>query len=216
MAHSTSMHYGQTVGPYIAAQGGPSTMHMRQYPATPQFMHAQNPPMGAPMIAHQPSNGPYMGLPQQQYQQMPMYSPNHGQAYPQHATPQPHSGYPSPSRAAPIMMHQGSQQGHHSGQHLYGMPAQPAQMGYGQYGQPQPMRGGYPGQHTPYGTSPGQAYHYPPQPQRAMSNGYGGGYQGGKAPMQHMPPNQGPPAMNMAPQQAGGYPPQDVPMEMAK
>jgi hypothetical protein len=216
MAHSTSMHYGQPVGQYIPAQGGPSTLHMRQYPATPQFMHPQNPPMGAPMIAHQPPNGPYMGLPQQQYQQMPMYSPNHGQAYPQHATPQPHSGYPSPSRAAPMMMHQGSQQGHHSGQHLYGMPPQPAQMGYGQYGQPQPMRGGYPGQHTPYGTSPGQAYHYPPQPQRTMSNGYGGGYQGGKAPMQHMPPNQGPPAMNMAPQQAGGYPPQDVPMEMAK
>jgi LsmAD domain len=215
MGHSNPVQYGQPIGQFIPAQGGPSPMHMRQYPATPQFMHAQTQQMGAPMMAHQPSNGPYMGLPQQQYQHMPMYSPNPAQAYPQHAQSQPHSGYPSPSpsRAAPMMMHQGSQQGHHPGQHLYGTP-QPAQMGYGQYGQPPPMRGGYPGQHTPYGTSPGQAYHYPPQPQRTMSSGYGGGYQG-KVPMQHMQPSQGPPAINGVPQQAG-YPSQDVPVDMAK
>jgi hypothetical protein len=214
MAHPNPIQYGQTVGQYVPTQAGPSPMHMRQYPATPQFMHAQTPQMGAAMMAHQPSNGPYMSLPQQQYQHMPMYSPNPVQAYPQHAPSQPHSGYPSPSRAAPMMMHQGSQQGHHTGQHLYGMPGPPAQMGYGQYGQPPPMRGGYPGQHTPYGTSPGQAYHYPPQQQRTMSSGYAGGYQG-KVPMQHMQSSQGPPAMNGAPQQAG-YPSQDVPLEMAK
>ncbi len=214
MAHSNSMQYGQPVAQYIPAQGGPSPMHMRQYPATPQFMHAQTPQMGAPMMTHQPSNGPYMGLPQQQYQHMPMYSPNPTQAYPQHVASQPHSGYPSPSRTAPMVMHQGSQQGHHAGQHVYGMPGQAAQMGYGQYGQPPPMRGGYAGQHTSYGTSPGQAYHYPPQPQRTMSSGYGGPYQG-KVPMQHMQPSQGPSAMNGGPQQ-GGYPSQDVPVEMAK
>ncbi|ERF76098.1 hypothetical protein EPUS_01431 [Endocarpon pusillum Z07020] len=213
MTHATPMQYGQPVGQYMPAQGGPSPMQMRPYPATPQFMHAQTPQMGAPMMVHQPSNGPYMGIPQQQYPHMPMYSPNPSQAYPQHAASQPHSGYPSPSRAAPMMMHQGSQQGHHSGQHLYGMPSQPAQMGYGQYGQPQPMRGGYPGQHAPYGTSPGQAYQYPPQQQRSLSNGYGGGYHG-KVPMQHMQPSQGP-IINGGPQPAG-YPPQDMPIEMAK
>lgn len=215
MGHPNPMQYGQSVGQYMPAHGGPSPMHMRQYPATPQFMQAQTPQMGAPMMAHQPSNGPYMGVPQQQYQHMPMYSPNPGQAYPQHAASQPHSGYPSPSpsRAAPMMMHQGSQQGHHTGQHFYGMPSQPAQMGYGQYGQPTSMRGGYPGQHTPYGTSPGQAYHYPPQPQRTINSGYGG-YQG-KVPMQHMQPSQGPAAMNGAPQQTD-YPMQDIPVDMAK
>lgn len=214
MAHSNSMQYGQPVGQYAAPHGGPSPMHIRQYPTTPQFMHTQAPQMGAPMMAHQQSSGPYMGVPQQQYPHMAMYSPNPQQAYPQHAASQPHSGYPSPSRTAPMMMHQGSQQGHHNGPHLYGMPGQSTQMGYGQYGQPQAMRGGYAGQHTPYGTSPGQQYHYPPQPQRAMSSGYGGGYPG-KVPMQHMQPSHGPPTMNGAHQQAG-YPPQDVPVEMAK
>ncbi len=213
MVHATPMQYGQPVGQYMPSQSGPSPMHMRQYPATPQFMHTQTPQMGAPMMVHQPSNGPYMGIPQQQYQHMPMYSPNPPQTYPQHAASQPHSGYPSPSRAAPMMMHQGSQQGHHSGQHLYGMSGQPAQMGFGSYGQPQPMRGGYPGQPAPYGTSPGQAYQYPPQQQRSMSNGYGGGYHG-KVPMQHMQPSQGS-VMNGGPQPAG-YLPQDAPLEMAK
>ena len=219
MAHPAPLQYGQPVSQYIPAQGipaqgGPSPMHVRQYPTTPQFMHAQTPQMAAPVMTHQPSNGPYMGLPQQQYQHMPIYSPNPGQAYPQHAASQPHSGYPSPSRGAPMMMHQGSQQGHHAGQHAYGMPGQPTQVTYGQYGQPPQMRGGYPGQHTPYGTSPGQTYHYPPQPQRSLSSGYAGGYQG-KAPMQHMQPSQGPPAMNGALQQTG-CPQQDAPLEMTK
>lgn len=214
MLQPSPMQYGQPVGQYVPAQGGPPPVHMRQYPAGPQFMHAQTPQMGAPMMAHQPSNGPYMGLPQQQYQHMPMYSSNPGQAYPQHAASQPHSGYPSPSRGAPMMIHQGSQQGHHVAQHLYGMPAQPAQMAYGQYGQPPPMRGVYPGPHTPYGASPNQAYQYPPQPQRSMGNGYGGVYQS-KVLMHQMQPSQGAPAMNGAPQQAG-YPPQEAPVEMAK
>lgn len=212
MAHPAPMQYGQPVGQYVPAQGGPSPIHMRQYPATPQFMHAQTPHMAAPMMSHQLSNGPYMGLPQQQYQHMPMYSPSPAQAYPQHPASQPHSGYPSPSRAVPTMMHQGSQQGHHGGQHVYGVPGQQAQAGYNQYGQPSQMRGGYAGPHTPYGTSPGQAYHYPPQSQRQLSSGYGGGYQG-KVPMQHMHASHGPPMMNGAPQQAG-YPPQDVSAEM--
>lgn len=212
MSHPNPMQYGQTAGNYIPGPGGPSPMQMRH---TPQFMHGQNPPMGAPMMAHQPSNGPYMGVSPQPYQHMPMYSPNPAQAYPQHAASQPHSGYPSPSRAAPMMMHQGSQQGHHAGQHLYGMAGQAGpQIGYVQYGQQQPMRGGYAGQHTTYGTSPGQAYHYPPQPQRTTSGGYGGGFQG-KVPMQHMQPSQGPPAMNGGPQQAG-YPNPEVPLELAK
>lgn len=69
--------------------------------------------MGAPMMTQQHSNGSYMAVPQGMTQynaQMPMYSPSPGHVYP-HAPAQPHSGYPSPSRGAPMMMHQNSQSG---------------------------------------------------------------------------------------------------------
>lgn len=103
--------YGQPMPQFY---GGPQAGHMRPYQGGPQFMSPQA-GMGAPMMVQQPSNGPYMGVPQGMppyTPQMQMYSPSPSHAYPQHAAPsQPHSGYPSPSRGAPMMMHQNSQSG---------------------------------------------------------------------------------------------------------
>ncbi|EER45310.1 hypothetical protein HCDG_00889 [Histoplasma capsulatum H143] len=129
-------------------------------------------------MAQQPSNGPYAGMPQgigvPYNPQMPMYSPNAGHAYPQHVPPppQPHSGYPSPSRGAPMMMHQGSQQGH---------PPQPIMfMNSGQHGQPvygpqQPghIRSGYPQhQQSHFNSSPHQTHHYPHNQHRAQNHNH--------------------------------------------
>lgn len=111
MGHHAQLAYGQPMPQFY---GSPQPAHMRQYQGGPQFMNPQA-GMGAPMMVQQPSNGPYMGVPQgmSPYNpQMQMYSPSPGHTYPQHAPPpQPHSGYPSPSRVAPIMMHQNSQSG---------------------------------------------------------------------------------------------------------
>ena len=112
--------------------GGPQPGHMRPYQAAPQFMNPQA-AMGAPMMVQQPSNGPYMGLPQGMSpytSQMQMYSPSPGHAYPQNGPPQPHSGYPSPSRA-PMMMHQNSQSGQPAQAMMFMSPGQPTQPGYG-------------------------------------------------------------------------------------
>lgn len=106
------------------------------YSPTPPAVHVQPFPvaqhgMAAPMMVHQPSNGPYMAIPQgiptPYAPQMGMYSPSPGHVYP-HTQPsqQPPSGFPSP-RAAPIMMHSSSQQGH---------PPQPAMF---MNGQPTPV-----------------------------------------------------------------------------
>ena len=111
--------YGQG-GPHFLAQGQ-VPMQMRGSYGTPQFVQ----PQAVPMMAQQ-SQGSYM-TPQFNHQ-MQMYSPSPGQAYPAHVASQPQSGYPSPSRGAPMMMHQGSQQGHHPQGMMYmgaGQPSQP-------------------------------------------------------------------------------------------
>jgi hypothetical protein len=130
MAPHAQLAFGQAMPQFYVNQGGPQPGHMRHYPGGPQFMNPQN-TMGAPMMVQQPSSGPYMGVPQGMAPytpQMQMYSPNPGHAYPQHAPPQPHSGFPSPSRGAPVMMHQSSQSG---------QPPQPVMfMSPGQHGQP--------------------------------------------------------------------------------
>ncbi|GMF69071.1 unnamed protein product [Aspergillus oryzae] len=130
MAPHAQLAFGQPMPQFYVNQGGPQPGHMRPYPGAPQFMNPQA-NMGAPMMVQQPSSGPYMGVPQGMAPytpQMQMYSPNPGHAYPQHAPPQPHSGFPSPSRGAPMMMHQNSQQG---------QPPQPVMfMSPGQHGQP--------------------------------------------------------------------------------
>lgn len=89
-----------------------------------QFINPPVPGMGGQMMTNQPSNGPYMGMPTNP-PQMHMYSPAPGPAYPHYAgqmpVPQGPNGYPSPRPGAPMMHHQGSQQGHQQ-QHLVYMP----------------------------------------------------------------------------------------------
>ncbi|KAJ5637659.1 SM domain found in ataxin-2 [Penicillium lividum] len=163
MAPPAQLAFGQPMPQFY---GGPQSGHMRHYQGShgPQFV---NPQMGAPMMVQQPSNGPYMGVPQgmSPYNpQMQMYSPSPGHAYPQ---PQPHSGYPSPSRGAPMMMHQNSQSGQPPQPMMFMSPGQP---GYGgpQPGHAPPGRGGYP----QFPSSPHQAHHFPPNQHRAPSNNF--------------------------------------------
>ncbi|KAJ5684701.1 uncharacterized protein N7477_001046 [Penicillium maclennaniae] len=143
------------------------------YQGGPQFMSPQA-AMGAPMMMPQASNGSYMGVPQgmSPYNpQVQMYSPSPAHAYPQHAPPhQPHSGYPSPSRGAPMMMHQNSQSGQPPQQMMF-MSGQP---GYGaqQPGHMPPGRGGYPQQQPHFSSSPHQGHHFPPNQHRTPSNSY--------------------------------------------
>ena len=133
--------YPQAMGPaaaYGMSPGGPAAA-VRQMPASAQFVAPPGPNMpggggsGGHMMTNQPSAGPYMGIPVNP-QQMQMYSPSPGHAFPHHAgggpppplpiPPQggsgggpPHNsnGYPSPRPPAPMMSHQGSQQGHGHG-----------------------------------------------------------------------------------------------------
>ncbi|OJJ49609.1 hypothetical protein ASPZODRAFT_128095 [Penicilliopsis zonata CBS 506.65] len=133
MTHHAQLAFGQPVPQFYVNQSGPQPAHMRHYPGTPQFV---SPPaaMGAPMMVQQPSSGPYMGVPQGMAPygpQMQMYSPSPGHAYPQHGPPpQPHSGYPSPSRGAPMMMHQSSQPGQPPQPVMFMSPGQHGQAGY--------------------------------------------------------------------------------------
>lgn len=137
MAPHAQLAYGQPVPQFYMNQGGHQPAHMRQYHG-PQYGGPQN-AMAAPMMVQQPSNGPYMGGPQgmngHYNPQMQMYSPNPSYVYPQHGgpppPPQPHSGYPSPSRGAPMMMHQGSQSGQGPQSVMYMNQGQQGQPGYG-------------------------------------------------------------------------------------
>jgi hypothetical protein len=88
----------------------------------PQFVNPPAPAMGGQMMTNQPSNGPYMGMPANP--QMQMYSPAPGNVYPQFQGQMPAgpgaNGFPSPRPGgAPLMHHQGSQQGHQQQQMMY-------------------------------------------------------------------------------------------------
>lgn len=192
MPHA-QLAYGQPMPQFYGPQPGVG----RPYQGGPPFMNPQA-AMAAPMMVQQPSNGPYMGVPQGMSpynSQMQMYSPSPGHSFPQHAPPpQPHSGYPSPSRGAPMMMHQNSQGGQPP-QPMMFMPGQPGQPGYGaqQPGHSEsppralrspraayhptsvpPGRGGYP-QQQPHFSSPHQAHHFTPNQHRTPSNGFNQG-----------------------------------------
>lgn len=91
----------------------------------PQFVSPPGPAMGGQMMTNQPSNGPYMGMPGNT--QMPMYggAPPHG--YPQYPGQMPTgpgpNGFGSPRPGgAPLMSHQGSQQGHQQPHMMYMQP----------------------------------------------------------------------------------------------
>ena len=118
---------------------GPGAPHMSQYRSfsnNPQYAPPQQGQMGAPMMMQpQYMSGPQgmMGGPQM------MYPGTHPQFMPPAGPPQPvgANGYPSPGRAAaPMMVHQGSQQGHP----MYGMspnmPYSQSPYGMGQLGGP--------------------------------------------------------------------------------
>lgn len=150
---SVSMAYQSPMGQHAHLVYGPPQYGMgyagpqvqfRQFSGAPQFVSQHNGHI-APMMAHSPSGGPLVGLPQgmgSPYSHQ-MYTPNPVHAYPHHAgppAPQPGSNsFPSPGRAAPMMIHQGSQQGQpahqmmmfgmspgQQSQHLY-VPQQPGQ-----------------------------------------------------------------------------------------
>ncbi len=196
MGNPAQLAYQQQ--PYFGA--GQMPMQMRQFQGTPAMMQSQG-QMTAPMMMQQQSNGPYMQIPPQYNQQMPLYSPNPPHVYPQQ------NGYGSPSRA-PMMMQQGSQQGHHHGQPMmYTMSAQNGPMAYTQPGQMGMMRGYTPQQ---YGTSP--QHGYPMQQTRTMSSGYGQIPQ--KVMPAHLQGGQAPP-MN-APQQPAAYAQMEMGQDDAK
>ncbi|KAL3480074.1 hypothetical protein BJX99DRAFT_46718 [Aspergillus californicus] len=169
MAPHAQLAYGQQPVPqFYMNQGGPQPAHMRPYQGGPQFVNPQN-GMAAPMMVQQPSSGPYMGVPQAPFTpQMQMYSPNPAHAYPNVPPPQPHSGYPSPSRGAPMMMHQNSQSGQPPQHVMYGQPMYNGQ----QPGHMPPNRGNYGQQQPHFQSSPHQVHHYPPHQHRTTSSGF--------------------------------------------
>jgi LsmAD domain len=122
MPQPAQLMYQQQMPHYGVSPGRPP-FGMGPFPGgQPQFVPHQGGQVGAPMMAHNPSGGPYMGIPQgmpygqqmPQMQMQQMYSPSQGHSYPQHGGPPQgpgSSGYPSPGRGAPMMVQQGSQQG---------------------------------------------------------------------------------------------------------
>ncbi|KAF5019990.1 hypothetical protein F66182_7978 [Fusarium sp. NRRL 66182] len=184
--------------PYNQAYMGPSTPQMNQFrnfSNNHPYMAPQQGQMGGPMMMPQQyMPGPQGIIPGPQM----MYPGGHPQYMPP-SGPQPVpgvNGYPSPGRpAAPMMAHQGSQQG----QPMYGMSpnVQYNQLAFNPGQQGGPMRGGYgsPGpQH--FGTSPQQGHQYAAQ-HRNGSNNYNKGY-GSQGPHQTPQSNHAVPAVNQA------------------
>ncbi|WYZ37570.1 hypothetical protein EsH8_II_001076 [Colletotrichum jinshuiense] len=174
MSSAGQVPYNQPMMQPFVGPGTPQMGGFRNFSNNHQYMPQQpGGPMGAPMM-------PQFINPQGMVpgHQMPMYAGNHAQFMPPNgAHPQPipgSNGYPSPGRpSAPMMVHQGSQQG----QPVYGMspnvqyqqPAFTPQQPGGQVGN---VRGyNSPGpQH--FGTSPSQMHSYGAQ-HRSGSNTYG-------------------------------------------
>lgn len=211
MQQPAQLAFSQPMPQYLVNMNGSQTAHLRQFPGAPQMMPAQGPQLAAPMMIQQSSQGGFVGPPQGMpvpfNPQMPMYPP--GQAPSYGAQSQPPSGYPSPGRAAPMMVHQGSQQGQ---QHMYMNPGQYSQPVYAQqpghskskqtipsmslspaltFDAVTPMQP-YASPRPHYAQSP-QPQYYPPQPHRVPSNSYGqpphGPHQHQHQHMHHGPPN---------------------------
>lgn len=132
MQQPAQLAFGQAMPQYAMSLNGPQAAHLRQFPGGPQVMSAQ-PQLAAPVVVQQSSQGGFVLPPHGMVPyspQVPFYAP--GQAPPYGGQSQPPSGYPSPGRGAPMMMHQGSHPGQ---QHMYMNPSQ-----YGQpvYAQQQP------------------------------------------------------------------------------
>ena len=136
MQQPAQLAYGSPMHQYVMGPNGPQPAHFRQLPGAPQMMPAQGPQLTAPMMVQQSSQGgfiaPSHGMAVPFNPQVQMYPPS--QAPSHNGQSQPPSGYPSPGRGAPMMMHQNSHQGQ-----------QPIYMNPGQYGQPV-----YPQQQPPH------------------------------------------------------------------
>ncbi|KAI0025724.1 hypothetical protein F4780DRAFT_222330 [Xylariomycetidae sp. FL0641] len=192
MQPSPGMPYNQGVMPsFMAPNGPPMNQVGRSYSHNAQYMPQPSGGM-APMMMHPQFMGPggmVAGPPQ-----MPMYP---GQPFMNPgAGPQPmpgSNGYPSPGRpAAPMMVHQGSQQG----QPMYGQspsmqfqqPYTP-QQGQSEYTRAHPQPGrkltqGSVNNMRPYGnaqqfgSSPQQMHSYGGPPHRNGGNNFNKNYQG--------------------------------------
>lgn len=198
MAQPAQLAYNPQMMPY---PGAPPMQQYRSLSQSHQFIPQQS-HMGPAIMMQNPANGfmTSQGMPpgaQMMYPQggqghfMP---PSNG-----HPPAMPGvNGYPSPGRnGAPMMMNQGSQQGHQQ-QPMYGMG--PGMSPGPQYGNvtpifaPQPpgqmpMRGyGGPNQ---FGTSPQQMHQFGPQQHR--NNHQNGSYNNNKNFQQHGPHPNGPP-----------------------
>ena len=129
MNHPAQLAYGQPMQPYIMGPNGPQPAGFRQFSGGPQIMATPGTHL-APMMVQQPSAGGYMAVPQPIAMpfnpQIAMYPGTAPQPY--GIPSQPPSGYPSPGRGAPMMMHQGS----HQGQPVYMTPSQYSQPIYAQ------------------------------------------------------------------------------------
>ncbi|KAF1955507.1 hypothetical protein CC80DRAFT_493007 [Byssothecium circinans] len=153
---------------------GVQHVNLRGGQGGPPFVSPPGPGMGGQMMTNQPSNGPYMGMPGNP--QMQMYSGAPGHGYPQYPGQMPTgpgaNGFPSPRPGgAPLMSHQGSQQGHQQ-QHM--MYMQPGAQGPPMFAQAPmaPMRGPYPQPHQQHYGSPHQHHQFPQQHRGTPSGSY--------------------------------------------
>ena len=143
MNQHAQLTYNQQAMQYPMGAGAPQMAQYRSYSGNQHFNPQQPTHMSTPvMIPGPPGNG-FMPGPQGMVPSGPpmqMYPAGQGHFIPQNGHPPPMmaNGYPSPSRGAPMMMNQGSQQG----QPIYGMSPG---MQYGQpvYAQQQPGQSRY-------------------------------------------------------------------------
>ncbi|EKD16985.1 LsmAD domain-containing protein [Drepanopeziza brunnea f. sp. 'multigermtubi' MB_m1] len=190
--------------------GGPPIPYQQRSLSQSQGFVPPGGPMG-PIMMQNP-NGAFMAS--QGMAPGPPMIFNHGQGFmppPNNGMPPQMpgvNGYPSPGRGPPMMMQQGSQQGHQqpqawgmnpgmspSPQYNHAAPMYNNQQPPGQMGQ---MRGGYggPGQ---FGTSPNQQMHQLP-PQQHRNNGHpNGNYNNQKNFQQQGSHHQNGPANNQVP-----------------
>ena len=93
--------------PQMMNSGGPQPPHFRQFTNGPHYMTVPGQQLNAPLMVQQGSQGPYLP-PSGPVAHVPVYAAG---GMPSYGPSQPTSGYPSPGRGAPMMMHQGSYQG---------------------------------------------------------------------------------------------------------
>ncbi|KAK3170968.1 hypothetical protein OEA41_003052 [Lepraria neglecta] len=187
MAPPMQYTHGQPMPQFAMGPGAPQPQNFRQLHGNATYGHSPGQQYAAPMMVHNSSQGGYMAPQGMPGTQMPMFP--QGQTPPYAGQSQPPSGYPSPGRPAPMMVHQGSYQGHNPPMYMNG-----AQYGTPVYAQQQPphttpMRA-FASAQPPYNQSPHQQTHYPPPMGRQPSNSYVHHPQGQYQHMQgqHPPP----------------------------